>query len=326
MTASETSDQLWLFDCGGIDLSALRQRRDALLAYGRARQTTEAYGCDWRQFVRWCQDTGKQALPATADTLQLYVTSMFEKGRKVTTAERHVSAIAHFHREARFDPPLDANLRKVIRATRCQRQEKPVGKTALDKLDLVRIAGQCDVGTALGARDRALLVLGFATSFRREELAHLQLSDVTFERRGLAVLLRRSKRDQEGKGRLLGVWAGKREITDPVRSLRTWLGYRGSWPGPLFCRVQTGDTVKREAISGEAVNQAVKRMIAEAGIDPKNYGAHSLRSGSITAAADLGRSDQEIVELSGHLNVKMIRTYVRSSRLFSGRNPLAGVL
>jgi site-specific recombinase XerD len=324
--SSKSCEQLWLFDCGGIDLSALRQRRDALLVSGRARQTTEAYGCDWRQFTRWCQMTGQLALPAAAETVQLYVTWMFENGRKVTTAERHVSAISHVHRTAGFASPVEPNLREVIRATRCERQEKPQGKTALDKLDLVRIASKCDVVTALGARDRALLVLGFATSFRREELARLQLGDVSFERGGLAVLLRRSKRDQEGKGRLLGVWAGERAATDPVRTLRAWLEHRGTWPGPLFCRVQTGDTVKREPISGEAINQAVKRMIANAGIDPHHYGAHSLRAGAITAAADLGRSDQEIVGLSGHSNVQMIRTYVRSSRLFSGRNPLAGVL
>jgi integrase len=94
----------------------------------------------------------------------------------------------------------------------------------------------------------------------------------------------------------------------------------------LFCRIQTADTVKRKAISGDAVNRIVKRLVAAAGIDPKRYGAHSLRSGSITAAADRGCSDQEIMELSGHSNAQMIRTYVRSARLFSGRNPLAGVL
>jgi integrase len=188
------------------------------------------------------------------------------------------------------------------------------------------VARRCEARTALGARDRAIVVLGFATSFRRAELCRLQLSDVSFERRGLAVLLRYSKRDQEGRGRVLGVWAGKRACTDPVRVLRDWLAFRGDWEGPLFCRVQTGDVVKRRPISGEALAESVKRAIASAGIDPARYGAHSLRAGAITASAGLGRSDQEIMGLSGHASAKVMRMYVRSARLFSGRNPLAGVL
>ncbi|HEY1865924.1 MAG TPA: tyrosine-type recombinase/integrase [Candidatus Acidoferrales bacterium] len=326
MSQSGLTDQLTLFDCGGVDLSALRIRRDELLASVRAKRTISAYACDWRQFDRWCRMAGRETLPASAETLQLYITWMFEGGSKVTTAERRVAAIAHIHRGAGFNSPVEPNLREIIRATRRERKEKPIGKKALSPLELVRIAGKCDATTALGSRDLAILILGFATSFRREELAQLQLSDVTFERDGLAVLLRYSKRDQEGKGRLLGVWAGERESTDPVRTLRAWLKWRGDWDGPLFCRIQTGDIVQHKAIAGAAVHHAVRRMIAEAGIDPKRYGAHSLRAGSITAAAELGRSDQEIIGLSGHANVQMIRTYVRSSRLFSGRNPLAGVL
>jgi site-specific recombinase XerD len=326
MSESGLTDQLTLFDCGGVDLSALRLRRDELLASVRAKRTVSAYASDWRQFDRWCRMAGRETLPASAETLQLYVTWMFEEGSKVTTAERRVAAITHIHRGAGFASPVEPNLREIIRATRRERKETPIGKKALDPHDLVRIAHKCDSKTALGTRDRAILILGFATSFRRDELAHLQFSDVTFERHGLAVLLRYSKRDQEGNGRLLGVWSGKRDVTDPVRTLRAWLKWRGEWDGPLFCRIQTGDIVQRKAISGAAIHHAVQRMIAEVGIDPKRYGAHSLRAGSITAAAELGRSDQEIVGLSGHSNVQMIRTYVRSARLFSGRNPLAGVL
>jgi integrase len=326
MSVESDFDQLCLFDFGGVDLSALRERRDALLTSVRAKRTISAYACDWSQFDRWCRMAGRQTLPASTETLQLYVTWMFEQGAKVTTAERRVSAIAYIHRGAGFPSPLESGLRDIINATRRERKEQPIGKKALDPLTLVRIARKCDCGTALGARDRALLILGFATSFRREELAQLQLSDLTFERHGLAILLRYSKRDQTGKGRLLGVWAGKRAETDPVRVMRAWLRHRGSWEGPLFCRIQNGDVVLHRPITGDAVNHAVKRMIAAAGIDPDRYGAHSLRAGAITAAAELGRSDQEIVGLSGHGNVKMIRTYVRSARLFSGRNPLAGVL
>jgi integrase len=324
--AEGSSEQLWLFNCGGVDVSALRARRDALLASVRAGRTVAAYGSDWRQFQVWCANLGYDALPTSVGTLELYVTWMFENGRKVSTVERHVSAISHFHRRADAPSPINSRVRDVIRATRRERKEKPEGKQALDALDLGRVAQKCDVSTALGARDRALLVLGFATAFRRSELARLQLADIAFQHEGLAVLLRFSKRDQEGKGRLIAVWKGERDHTDPVLTLRTWLRLRGNWAGPLFCRIQTGGIVTRDPVSGEAINEVVKRRIADVGIDPAGYGAHSLRAGAITASAALGRSDQELMDLSGHSTAKIVRVYVRGKRLFAGRNPLAGVL
>jgi integrase len=76
----------------------------------------------------------------------------------------------------------------------------------------------------------------------------------------------------------------------------------------------------------QAVSEAVKRAVERVGLDSANYGSHSLRAGAVTAAAELGRSDQEIMALSGHRSAAVMQAYVRSARVFAGRNPLAGVL
>jgi integrase len=320
------SDQLWLFDCGGVDLTALRARHETLRRSIRARRTVHAYASDWRQFEHWCTRAGRSPLPADTDTVNLYVTWMLDNlKRKITTTERHVSAIIHFHHAAAKDPPALAAVRDVIRAVKRERKEQPIGKTALAKEDVARVARACGNSVA-GIRDRALIILGFATTFRRSEIANLQYSDVVFKPGGLAVLLRYSKRDQEGKGRLLGIWPGLRASTDPVRTLKAWIELRGKWAGPLFCRVQTGGLIQRKPISGEAVNEIVKRAVEKAGIDPDGYGAHSLRAGGITASAQIGRSNQELKDLSGHKSSRMLEVYVRDARLFTGRNPLSRVL
>ena len=64
----------------------------------------------------------------------------------------------------------------------------------------------------LGTRDRALLLLGFAGAFRRSELVGLDVTAggdghgyVEFTRDGLVVTLTRSKTDQEGQGRQVGI-------------------------------------------------------------------------------------------------------------------------
>ena len=57
----------------------------------------------------------------------------------------------------------------------------------------------------IGARDRALPLLGFAGAFRRSELVGLNVEDAQFTSDGLVVMLRRSKADQEGEGRKVGI-------------------------------------------------------------------------------------------------------------------------
>jgi site-specific recombinase XerC len=57
----------------------------------------------------------------------------------------------------------------------------------------------------IGARDRALILLGFAGAFRRSELVGLDLEDCAFGKDGLTVTLRRSKTDQQGVGRKIGI-------------------------------------------------------------------------------------------------------------------------
>lgn len=77
--------------------------------------------------------------------------------------------------------------------------------------------------TLIGKRDQALLLVGFAGAFRRSELVSLNHADVAFTLEGVTITLRRSKTDQEGQGRKVGLPYGSRLETCPVRALRAWL-------------------------------------------------------------------------------------------------------
>jgi site-specific recombinase XerC len=79
----------------------------------------------------------------------------------------------------------------------------PVQKAAALSDD-IRAMVEASEGSLLGARDRALVLLGFAGAFRRSELVGLDVGDCVFGRDGVTVTLRRSKTDQDGAGRKLG--------------------------------------------------------------------------------------------------------------------------
>jgi len=100
------------------------------------------------------------------------------------------------------------------------------------------IRGMCSrlpAGLLLGTRDRALLLVGFAGAFRRGELLAIDHLDIEFNSRGLVVMLRKSKTDQEGEGRKIAIPHGSTFETCPVRSLQTCLEESGITEGPWWC-------------------------------------------------------------------------------------------
>ena len=297
----------------------LRARRETLRGRPRAEATAKSYAFDWRSFTAWCVDAGRPSLPATAETVAFYATWLLTDAlKRVSTAQRRLAAIADFHRRAGHSAPSMSEAREVINVVKRQRREQPHRKMPLSAPDLVRAVQSCDPVTLRGLRDRAVILLGFATSLRRSELAALALGDISFEGKGIAVTVRHSKTDQHGAGRVIGVWAGQRETTDPVRVLKAWVEKRGDWNGPLFCRIQNGDSTVPTGLGLAAGNSVTLTETADAN-------GYSM-AGSVTAAAHLGRSDQEIMRLSGHQSAEVMRMYVRDIGLFSGRNPLEGVL
>ena len=187
------------------------------------------------------------------------------------------------------------------------------------------IAAQPD--TLAGLRNRALLLLGFAGALRRSELVGLDVEDLDFTSAGLVVTLRRSKTDQDGDGRKLGVPYGGRLETCPVRTSQSWLSAAAITTGPMFREITKADRIlnpytdkkgrqRGVRLGDKAVALIVKRAAQEAGLDPTRYAGHSLRAGLATSAAAAGASERAIMATTGHRSVQMVRRYIRSGELF----------
>jgi integrase len=60
----------------------------------------------------------------------------------------------------------------------------------------------------------------------------------------------------------------------------------------------------------------VKKAFRLIGKRPRDYSAHSLRSGLVTAAAIGGADERTIMKHTGHRSVQMVRRYIRDANLF----------
>jgi integrase len=174
-----------------------------------------------------------------------------------------------------------------------------------------------------GLRDRALLLIGFAGGLRRSELAAINLIDFERVREGIILTIRRSKTDQDGVGRKIGIPFG-RTIHCPVRALETWLNAARVEDGPVFRPVDRHGRVSTGRLSGEAVSLILRDRMATAGFDPTGYSGHSLRAGFATSATRAGVSTFKIRQQTGHASDAMLSRYVRDGELFIGN--AAGIL
>ena len=168
----------------------------------------------------------------------------------------------------------------------------------------------------IGARDRALVLLRFAGAFRRSELVGLDVEDAVFGKDGLVVTLRRSKTDQEGAGRKVGIPYGSNPETCPVRVVQAWVEQAAVTTGPLFRAVNRHGRVQPGRLTGRAVARVVQKLATAAGLEASKYAGHSLRAGHATAAAIAGASERSIMAQTGHRSVQMVRRYIRDGNLF----------
>lgn len=323
--ADSTAEQLVLFDIGGVDMRVLKIRAAALVGNSAATATVRAYDADWRIFAGWCKAAGRDLLPASSETVMLFAVSELQT-RKPSTVERRLAAIVHMHRAHKLPKPVSEEIRQVLHGWRREHGSKVASKKALTPTHLRAMVAQCAT-TATGGRDRAILTLGFATGLRRSDLSALDYKDITFAAQGLRVFIRRSKTDQLGRGREIGVFPGKKANSDPVRWLLRYIEQRGRWAGPLFVsarRSHPGE-LGRERLTGDGVGDLVKRMAGAIGLEASDFGAHSLRAGCVTAAIELGVPESLVMQLTGHRSHQTLSKYVRPSKVFS-IDVLAGAL
>ena len=203
-------------------------------------------------------------------------------------------------------------MRRGVRRTlgTAQRQVQPV--TVPELRTMLQGLGS----DASGCRDRALLLLGFAGALRRSEVVGLDVADVTEGVDGLTIHVRRSKTDQEGAGRTIGIPFGSNPATCPVRAWRAWLELSSITEGPAFRPVDRHGHIRTTRLSGHAVALVLKRHAARAGLDAAEVAGHSLRAGLATSAAAAGVPERVIAEQTGHRGTAMLRRYVREGSLF----------
>ena len=262
------------------------------------------------------------SVPATEAEIAFYLAD-HAGVLSVATLTRRLAAISVAHDAHKLPNPTHSPLvRATMRGIRrehgvAQRQAKPLLRD--DLFDVLAKIGE----RPKDLRDKALLLIGFAGGFRRSELCALNCADIEHVRQGVVVTIRRSKTDQEGTGRRIGIPYGRTKFC-PVVALDRWMATAGIEGGPIFRRVDRHGRIATQAMSPEAVCLVVRARATAAGFDPVGYSGHSLRAGFATSAVQARVSILKVRAQTGHASDAMLARYIRDGELFVDN--AAGVL
>ena len=219
-------------------------------------------------------------------------------------------------------PALKSALRLAVRATPRPRKRKSAKAVTGDVL--AKLLTTCSTDSLRDVRDRAILMVAFASGGRRRsEVAGLRKEQLTVEPPipvdgapplpSMSIHLGRTKTSGADSDEVVYL-TGR-----PVDALNAWLAAGRIDSGSVFRAIDRWGNVSKRALDPKAVNDIVKHRATLAGLKAADFSAHGLRSGYLTEAANRGIPLPEAMEQSRHRSVQQASSYYNNANRKSGR-------
>ena len=298
---------------GGPDADAFLEMMAA--ERGASRNTILAYTRDLEQFAGFAAANGERIETATAALVRDYLRAMARAGLAPATTARKLSVLRGYFGfllgdGARRDDPCAA--------IDAPRRERPLPRTlGEDEVGRILAAARMSAG-AEGPRLTALVEILYATGLRVSELVALPVSALSRDRRVVVV------RGKGAKERMVPLGAPARRAIADYLPHRSEFGASGAASRFLF-----PGRGRQGHLSRSHFARLLKRLAADAGIDPGRVSPHVLRHAFATHLVDHGADLRSVQQMLGHADISTTQIYThvadaRLRKLVAERHPLAG--
>jgi integrase len=289
-----------------------------------APSTLRGYHNDYGQFASFCKERGESPLPAEPTTVVAFLEFRAETV-KLSTVEHGATSISALHRLSGLDDPTRSPLVQIC----LRRLRRKLGRAQAQAFGITAglrdaMIASCDAGN-VGRRDAALIHLAYDSMCRASELLALTWSDFATGNEGRgSVIIRRSKTDQEGRGRramltpgctkrLLkwrtALWRAERRLGVSTDIFETRLMFRNiSRHGHIG-----------ESLSAMSLNRILKDRAWRAGQTKSQINrisGHSTRVGSAQDLVKCGATLPQIMLAGGWKSTGTVARYIEHTELY----------
>ncbi len=308
-TAAETLGEL--VELAPLEVQHRLRNRLRLAAEGYSTATGRALVAAWRVWWAYVQRGAIDLFPTDLAPLETFLKQTLASGRGRSTLDLYVYALNRLYRWAEVPSPLKTEEgRLVLKALRKNAGAEHGKKKAIGDVEIRMILALL-TDDPVDVRDRALLMVAYETLMRRSELAAMQVDWIDFKSDGTgAVLLKKSKIDQEGKGKRLPISA------ETVEFLRAWMQTASIESGSVWRTIplpRFGNAYKAP-LSGAAIAQIFKKRAKQVDLDPALIGAHSTRIGAAEDLVAGGATDIQAMHAGRWKSTAMVIRYTEHLR------------
>lgn len=264
-----------------------------------------------------------EGVQPNARNLAQWLSSLADAGKSVSTINQAFSAVSQYCESKQINNPTkNITVKRVMSGIRREKGKAPYKKTALTFDMLKTVIDNIDRNTLAGKRNAAILLLGFAGAFRRSEISALTVADIerltsSDGRPYLAVTVQHSKTDQCSQGMLKAIVSGKDKRYCPITALDDWLQSAHIVEGAIFRRIsKTDKLLGLDPLGDKSIAEIIKAAANAARLDKKlDFSGHSLRSGFVTSAIELGANERQVMNQTGHKSNVVLRGYIQRNEI-----------
>lgn len=232
----------------------------------------------------------------------MYLIHLTKLGKSTSTLNESFYAISWAHKLAGYYDPCKSDLVISVKegAHRMRghsvHKKEPITPDILKNICILYGNNQSNLKNL---RLACMCVLSYAGFLRYSELANLKMNNISFCSDHVKLFLEGSKTDvyREGKDVVISKTGN---VTCPVDMLKRYLSL-ANIPSdssehifrPLtFCKSTNTYKLRKGTLSYTAAREILLNTLKDFGLDAKQFGLHSLRSGGATAAASANVEDR----------------------------------
>ena len=299
------------------ELKGLARALPGVLVCDRAPKTVTTYLAAYKSWERWAQAHNLCPLPADSVSLALYLVSLIQHDRSVSSINSAVYGTDWVHKKNGYDVPSQHPLIQQVSEAARRILAKPKSRKKPLTGDIVAsILKRLQDGSLADLQVAALFALGFFGFLRWDDLSRLTPANLVFAPTHLTVFLEKRKNDQFREGSQVLI-ARSEESVCPVAVVEKFLRVGEHDQQMVMWRrmqkTKNGVRLRKEIMSYSRAAELVKKEIKTEGLDPKQYGLHSLRSGGASTAAAVGISDRLLQRQGGWHTATAKNNYISES-------------
>ncbi len=271
-----------------------------------AQNTIRAYRSDFIQYQNWCLQNNQEPIPATAETMAMYVDYLSENNKSATIRRRINSLGTVLKLSKNHDPTKQPEVILALKRMHrkigwAQQQATPLTKSLLNQL-----LNNCDKSIR-GLRNKVLLRLGYETMRRRSELCIFKFEDLDQAPNGKPIIrLNFSKTDQFGTGKVLPI---SEELLNLLETWKEIVGDEGSILRSINKHGHIGNNLNPASIS--TILKTLQKEL-KSGPNEQPLSGHSFRVGAALDLLEQGEPLEKIMLRGGWQTDSTAIKYLRN--------------